>query len=394
MNRRSALVAITLGLRGVAGFAQRRASGEVPGDLLRLAGQCLLVGWRPAGMHPWVAARVADGSLGAVLVTHGNADSVAGLRALERGLQELVPTGGPLLIAADQEGGAVSHLSPPLPRLPPLSVLGAIDDPVLTERAGALQGRLLRDVGVNLDLAPVLDVCTDPNNGVIAGRVFGGDAAKTARHGVAFVRGLAAGGAHQCAKHFPGHGGTHADSHVELPRVGASADALRAVDLVPFRAVAATVSAMMVAHVVYEGIDREFPASLSSRCVSELLRDDVGFRGVAITDDLEMTPIRAAWGVADAAVRSIAAGNDLVTVAHSPMLADEARVALARRALADEAFYARLTEAAGRVRALRESIRPAVPDADAARGLAALFAEVRRRAPRRTQPQHDPTLRR
>lgn len=393
MHRRSVLAALTLGLHSAAGLGQRRAPepAALPDELLALAGQCMLVGWRTRGMHPWVARRVAEGGLGAVIVTRANAPTPAALLALTTELNALVPAGaGPLIVSADQEGGAVSHLSPPLARFPSLTTLGAVDDVGLTARVAAALGRDLLSVGVTMNLAPVLDVCTDPNNGVVPGRVFGGDPEKVARHGEAFVRALQAAGVLACAKHFPGHGGTRDDSHHVLPRVASTVESLRRVELVPFLPVAETVAAVMVAHVVYEGVDRDFPATLSARCSTELLREVAGVRGLAVTDDLEMTPIRVTWGVDHAAVRAMAAGNDLVTVSHSPTQAELARQAMARRASVDDAFRARLTQAAGRVRALRARIVPpeAAPTAEP---LAALLAEVRARSPRRSATYRDPT---
>ena len=393
MHRRTALTALTLGLHSVAGFGQRRPAEPPPppADLLALAGQCLLVGWRSRGVNPWVARRIAEGALGAVILTASNAPTVEGLRSLTASLNALVPAGSPpLVIATDQEGGAVSHLSPPLARFPSLTTLGAIDDVTLTTRVATALALSLLDAGVTMNLAPVLDVCTDPHNGVVPGRVFGSDAAKVARHGEAFVGALQAAGVLACAKHFPGHGGTREDSHQVLPRVAATVESLRALELVPFVSVAGSVAAVMVAHVVYEGVDRDLPASLSSRCSTELLRDVAGMRGVAVTDDLEMLPIRQTWGIAGAAVRAMAAGNDLITVSHSPSQAELARQAMARRAAEDEAFRTRLTQAAERVGALRSRIvanEGRAPSED----LAALFAEVRSRAGRRATVYRDPT---
>ncbi|MDB4928694.1 MAG: Beta-hexosaminidase, partial [Myxococcaceae bacterium] len=346
MHRRTALTALTLGLHSAATFAQRRPTPPLPPappELLAMAGRCLLIGWRARGVNPWAARRIAEGGLGAVMLTRDNAPTLAALRAITTELNALVPGGAPpLIVASDQEGGAVSHLSPPLVRLPSFTTLGAIDDVALTARVGAALGRSLLDAGVTMNLAPVLDVSTHPMNGVVPGRVFGGDPAKVARHGEAFVRALQAAGVLACAKHFPGHGGTREDSHQVLPHVAATVESLRRVELVPFVAVASTAAAVMLAHVVYDGVDRDFPASLSARCATELLRDVAGMRGVAVTDDLEMLPIRSSWGVAAAAVRAIAAGNDLATVAHTPSEAELARQAIARRAEVDEVFRARL----------------------------------------------------
>jgi beta-N-acetylhexosaminidase len=393
MHRRTALTALTLGLHSAATFGQRRAAEPpAPPELLAMAGRCLLVGWRARGVNPWAARRIAEGGLGAVILTRANAPTAAALRALTTELNALLPAGAPpLVVASDQEGGAVSHLSPPLVRLPSFTTLGAIDDVALTARVGAALGRSLLDAGVTMNLAPVLDVSTHPSNGVVPGRVFGRDPDKVARHGEAFVRALQAAGVLACAKHFPGHGGTREDSHQVLPHVAATVESLRRVELVPFAAVASSAAAVMIAHVVYDGVDRDFPASLSARCATELLRDVAGMRGVAVTDDLEMTPIRTTWGVPAAAVRAIAAGSDLATVAHSPAEAENARQAIARRAAVDEAFRARLTQADERVRALRA--RVVVPESPGpAEDVVTLLREVHARSPRRAAVFRDPTL--
>ena len=343
-------------------------------------------------MNNWVARRIAEGALGAVILTRDNAPTGAALRALTAALNALVPAGAPpLLIATDQEGGSVSHLSPPLAQFPSFTTLGAIDDVALTARVATALGQSLFSAGVTMNLAPVLDVCSDRYNGVVPGRVFGTEPGKVARHGEAFVRALQAAGVLACAKHFPGHGGTRADSHLVLPRVAATVESLSRVELVPFVAVANTVAAVMVAHVVYEGVDRDFPASLSVRCSTDLLRDVAGMRGLAITDDLEMTPIREAWGVAAGAVLAMAAGNDLLTVSHSPTQADLARLALARRASIDESFRARLVQAAERVQTLRSRIT-APESPPPLENYAALLAEVNARSPRRALVTRDPTL--
>ena len=382
MNRRTALATLALGLHGAAAYAQRAPEAPLDAELLRSAGRCLLAGWRTRGVHPWAAARLAEDALGGVIVTRSTAPALPALQALTSQLRSCV-------VAADQEGGAVSHLSPPLVRMPPLTVFGAIDDEALTRRAGQWASRLLEQAGVNMMLGPVLDVSGDANNGVIAGRVFGGDAAKTARHGAAYVEGAHATSVRTCVKHFPGHGATHEDSHVTLPHAPRTVDELRAADLLPFAAVNGRTDAVMVAHVIYDGVDREFPATLSRRCATELLRETLGFRGVAVSDDLEMAPVRDAWGVGAAAVRAMSAGCDLLTIAHTPGLAEEARQALARRAADDSVFRDRLHEAEARI---RETLRGARVATDVPSGtLGEFIAEVMRRAPRRAEVHRDPT---
>lgn len=392
-------------------LALPRAAGAIPrtgaappvsavsAELLRLAGRCVLAGWRGPQMPSALAARIAEGALGGVLVARENLAGPGSLARLAAAVQALVPAGtSPVLVAADQEGGVVSHLSPYLPVMPSQAVLGAIDDVALTARVAAALGRGLREAGINFNLAPVLDVRTNRANTVVLGRVFGNEPAVVARHGVAFVGGLTDAGVLCCAKHFPGHGDTQGDSHAGLPRVAHGAERLAAVEMVPFAAVATTVPAVMLAHVVYAGVEASMPASLSRAHATGLLRDRLGFRGVAVTDDLEMRAIRLRWGVVEGALRAMRAGCDLLTVAHSVGLAGEVVRLLARTAAVDDAFRARLQEAAGRVDAMRAGLAGAgLPVRAQPEPVAALLQEVQSRAAARGSAQRrerDPTLRR
>jgi beta-N-acetylhexosaminidase len=325
-----------------------------------------------------------------VILARENFRSPRELSALITELRRLTPPGAPgALIAADQEGGPVSHLSPAVPWTPSLTTLGAIDDLALTARVAAVLGGHLRALGVTFDLAPVLDVRTNGANMVVFGRVFGRDPQLVARHGRAFIESLTARGVLACAKHFPGHGDTREDSHARLPRLPHGRERLDRVELVPFREVAAVAPAVMLAHIVFDGIAPREPATLSPAHYA-LLRGPVGFQGVAVTDDLEMAPIRVGVGVAVAAERAVAAGADLVTIAHTPGFARSASLRLASRAARDPAFRARLEEAAGRVRALRTRAAE-MPAAPSGESVTALLREVAARTPRPARRYRDPT---
>ncbi len=268
------------------------------------------------------------------------------------------PADAPLLVAVDQEGGRVARLGAPVLALPPMRVLGRIDDVALTERAGRVLGRQLAALGFNMDFAPVLDVDTNPDNPIIGDRSFGRDADTVTRHGLAFAAGLEAGGVLGCGKHFPGHGDTDLDSHLALPRLRHDRARLDAVELSPFRAARGRIPALMTAHVIFDALDPGVPATLSRRVVTELLREEMGFDGLVISDDLEMAAVREHWGVAEAGVRAIAAGCDALLVCSKPALLEETHAALVARAREDEAFAARLTEAAARGVALRRRMPP------------------------------------
>jgi beta-N-acetylhexosaminidase len=196
-----------------------------------------------------------------------------------------------------------------------MAVLGRSGDIELARRFAAALARELRAVGVTLDYAPVLDIHTNPKNPIIGDRALAERPEVVAALGAAIVRELQAAGVAACGKHFPGHGDTSVDSHLELPLVEHPPDRIRRVELVPFRAaIDAGVAFIMTAHVFIPSLDEEHPATLSPRVVQALLREEIGFPGVILSDDLEMKAIAATTGVADAAVQAVAAGCDGVLI--------------------------------------------------------------------------------
>jgi beta-N-acetylhexosaminidase len=245
-------------------------------------------------------------------------------------------------------------------------------------------GAQLAALGINVDFAPVLDVDTNPDNPVIGDRSFGRDAETVITHALAFARGLAARGVASCGKHFPGHGDTDLDSHLALPRIAHDRARLDAVELAPFRAARGLVPSIMTAHVVFDALDPGVPATLSRRVITGLLREELGYDGVIVSDDLEMKAVFDRWGVAESAVRAIEAGCDLLLVCSRLELVEEAAEALVARASTDPSFAHRLTEAAARVDRLRAQVpsRPRTGDALARMlgdpDVAALEAELAR----------------
>jgi beta-N-acetylhexosaminidase len=219
----------------------------------------------------------------------------------------------PAWVGIDQEGGRVARLRSPFTVWPPMAMLGRSDDPTLAKRfAGALAAELSA-VGVSLDYAPVLDINTNPKNPVIGDRALGDTPETVAKLGRVIIEELQRSGVAACGKHFPGHGDTATDSHLELPIVEHPPDRLRAVEFVPFKAaIEAGVAFIMTAHVLVTSIDDSRPATLSPRIVTDLLRDELGFNGVIVSDDLEMKAITASYTPAEAAVTAIAAGCDAV----------------------------------------------------------------------------------
>jgi beta-N-acetylhexosaminidase len=335
-------------------------------------GQLLWIGFDGPTVPAGVRARLDAGLAGAAILFKRNLVStpVAGggavpqevcdldaLIALTGDLHRAGPDGTPALVAIDHEGGLVQRVRAPATQWPPMlshDGLPVGEDEGVAEAVGRAIGNELRALGIDVDFAPVLDVHTNPANPVIGERAFGRDAASVARRGLAFARGLDAAGVIACGKHFPGHGDTDTDSHLELPRIEHAWDRLEQVELAPFRAAAAAdLPMIMTAHVVFAALDRDHPATLSEAVVTGLLRGKLGYRGIVVSDDLDMRAITSHFGPDHAAIAAIRAGCDVLLLCrdeHNQLLAQEA---LIREAERDAGFRARVGEAATRVRALK-----------------------------------------
>jgi beta-N-acetylhexosaminidase len=322
------------------------------GSVERLAATCLLPGFRgpgvPAALRPWL-----ERGIGGVVLFGSNIESRSQLRELTTELRAARPG---LLVMTDEEGGDVTRLEAAEGSSYPGNLaLGRVDEVALTERVARSIAAELADVGVNVDLAPVADVNTNPQNPVIGVRSFGSDAELAARHVAAFVRGLQGAGVAACAKHFPGHGDTNQDSHLELPSTS-----LREAALVPFRAaVAAGVRSVMTAHIRVVGLD-DAPATLSPRVLG-ILRDELGFEGAILSDAVEMRAI--ALPPEEAAVQALVAGVDGVMLGAVLGLDELERM---HRALVDLVPEERLAEAAARIEAVALEPVDGGPDREAA----------------------------
>jgi beta-N-acetylhexosaminidase len=336
------------------------------GDLERDALACILPGFEGPVAPEWVRRRLAEG-LGGVVLFGWNVESPEQLRDLNAVLR----SESDVLVAIDEEGGDVTRLEVATgSSYPGNAALGAVDDVDLTERVAASIGADLAEVGVNLNLAPVADVNTNPLNPVIGTRSFGADGDLVARHVAASVRGLQRAGVAACAKHFPGHGDTAQDSHHELPVV----ESLQAAALLPFQAaIDAGVQAIMTAHIVVRSVGAT-PATMNRAVLHDLLREELDFDGLVLTDALEMRAISATVGVEEGAVQALEAGADALCLGHN--LFDDA-VRSVRDALVEAVRSGRLTEsrvaeAARRVRraaiwASRERVHGGRVDQDVGR---------------------------
>ena len=331
--------------------------------------RCLLPGFIGTEAPEWVLRRAAEG-LGGVCLYARNITSPDQLATLCRQLHAENPG---LIVSIDEEGGDVTRLEAATGSSYPGNLaLGAAGDVDLTRSVARAIGLELARAGVDLDLAPDADVNSNPSNPVIGVRSFGSEPGAVAAQTAAWVEGLQSAGVAACVKHFPGHGDTSVDSHIALPVVGADP---RAGALQPFEAaIAAGVQAVMSAHIVAPSLDR-VPATVSRAIMTGLLRDELSFRGLAVTDGLEM---KAIADISEGAVQALAAGCDLLCIGGG--LADEDIVAELHRVIVAAVSADRLHEAAGRIDALARwrAAQPAPAEApDREVGLAAARKALR-----------------
>ncbi|MEF9521996.1 glycoside hydrolase family 3 protein [Streptomyces sp. RB13] len=327
------------------------SSSKHSSELRRLALSVLQPGFVGTEAPDWVLRDIGDGLASVVLFSRNivSTEQVARLTA------QLRAENPDLIVAIDEEAGDVTRIESATGSSRPGNfALGTVDDPALTEAVAADLGRQLRAAGVSLDYAPSADVNSNPDNPIIGVRSFGSDPEVVARHTTAWIRGLQSSGVAACAKHFPGHGDVAVDSHHDLPAYTAGRDEIAAQALPPFRAaVAAGVRAVMSGHLLVPAHDPELPATLSRRILHDLLREELGFDGLVVSDAIEMGAVTRRYGIDGATVKAVGAGVDAICVGGES--AEEATVALLVKALTaavtgGELPEERLAGAAGRVR--------------------------------------------
>jgi beta-N-acetylhexosaminidase len=323
-------------------------------DLEDLVGERLMIGLPGPRLRPEDAALFRDTRAAGLILYRRNFESPSQLMALVSGLEAALERR--LLVATDHEGGRVIMMGGGVTVFPDNLAVGAAGEEAFAYRQGRVEARELRRLGVDLNLGPVLDVLTErysPNIGI---RSYGKDPALVARYGTARIRGMAQGGLAACAKHFPGKGHSPLDAHLALPRIESTWDEMHAVHLVPFhQAIAAGVACVMTSHPVYPNLDPSgVPATFSRLIVTEYLKGQVGFRGVVVSDDLEMGAVTESCPIGQAAVRAAAAGHDLLLVCHTEAAQRTAATALTEAYRASDLPRRELEAAAERVRRLRE----------------------------------------
>ncbi|HEU4374150.1 MAG TPA: beta-N-acetylhexosaminidase [Telluria sp.] len=295
-------------------------------DSRKIAGQLIMVRVPGTELDAATAAFLKANSVRGVCLFRQNMTEAAQLSRLTAGLRAAM--GADALIALDQEGGAVVR-STWVPAPPSAMALGAADDVELARSVGAAVARAVKALGFNWNFAPVLDLNNNPHNPVIAERSFGADPQRATELAMAWMAGSESEGVACCVKHFPGHGDTSVDSHRDLPTVDKPLAELAQFEFAPFRLAAGHAPAMMTAHIVYPTLDAEFPATMSRRILTGLLRDEWQYRGVIITDAMDMHAIAHRYGAGHAAVNALVAGADMVMALGTAEIQEESIAAIA-----------------------------------------------------------------
>jgi beta-N-acetylhexosaminidase len=333
-------------------------------ESVRRVGQRFMIGFEGLEASPDVKELIRGFGVGHVILFARNIEGPEQVAGLSRELQETARDAGhdvPLLIAVDQEGGRVARMGPPWTVWPPQRALGRIgsEDMAraedLARRMGAALAAECASAGIKCDFAPNMDVDTNPDNPIIGNRSFGDDPERVGRLGAAMIQGLQGGGVIASAKHFPGHGDTSVDSHLDLPVVEQSRSRLMDVEIRPFRrAVAADVATVMMAHVLFPELDPELPASLSPAIVDAILRRDLGYKGVVFTDDLEMKAVADRFTPDKSAVLAMQAGCDIVPVCLTHDAQVTAMEGTIRAVEAGDVAYKAMDDSLQRIRAMKE----------------------------------------
>lgn len=323
-------------------------------------GQLLFIGIRGKALTQDETEFIVKNNIGGVILFARNIESPEQVHALCTQIQATrhkMRDKLPLFIGVDQEGGRVARMKAPFTQWPPLIHVGKLDSTSVAFKFAFNMGAELRAVGINLDFAPCVDVYTNPANTVIGDRALSSDPEAVAKLASALVRGYIKSGVIPCAKHYPGHGNTIADSHDELPIEDIDLERLRSVELVPFKKVfRARLDMVMTAHIKFPKIDPEWPVTMSEIFIKKMLREELRYKQLVITDDLDMRALAAHYPVEEIAVRSFEAGCDILLYCNK---FDHPQVAIdsLQKALKDHRISAKqIDESFNRVVALKKDV--------------------------------------
>jgi len=316
-------------------------------------GQLLVCGFDGLKPSDEIKGLIKDYNIGGVILFSRNIKDPAQTARLCNSLQEISKT--PLFICVDQEGGKVSRLPKPFTQFAGNAAIGKSNSVKLAYAFGEITAKELKAVGINANFAPVLDVNTNPDNPIINERAFSNNPNSVSRFGLAVIAGLQDNGVIACCKHFPGHGDTSLDSHYQMPVVEHSIERLNEIELLPFKHAAENdVAAIMTAHVLYKGLDEKYPATLSKKIIHDLLRKEMGFKGLVITDDLEMKAISDNYAIGEAAIGALSAGADIILVCKDHERQKEVRDAVLRAVKDNIITEKRIDESIERIMAVKK----------------------------------------
>lgn len=329
-------------------------------EIRELVGELIVAGFDGTTINHHAKRLITDHRVKNIILFKRNVESAHQVTELNESLQELARESGhelPLIICTDQENGIVRRVAPGVPGLPGNMAVGATGNPNHAYEVGKLTAKQLLSMGINMDLAPVLDVNNNAANPVIGVRSYGENPDDVAAFGAAMVEGLQESGVIACGKHFPGHGDTSVDSHLALPEIAHPRERLETVELKPFiKAMEVGVDVIMTAHVVFSSIEpKNIPATLSKTVLTDFLRAELGYQGVITTDCLEMNAISETIGVAEGAVQALLAGADFLMISHRLDRQEAAIEAVVQAVLEGRVSEEHLRTAAARVRNLRET---------------------------------------
>ena len=331
-------------------------------ELKLLLGQCLSVGFDGPVIPAEYEKLVKEYKIGNALLFKRNVKSYEQLRDLCQNLTRLIlnETGHVPFIMSDEECGGVSRIGHIAAPTPCAMATGATGDPENAYMLGKITGEELRACGINMAIGPVLDCYSNPDNIVIGNRSFGADPQQVSEFGLAYKRGLEESGVFPCAKHFPGHGDTAVDSHLAVPVVEKSEEDFRKTELVSFKAaIDEGIEAIMTAHVMLPAVDPErVPSTVSKKIMTGLLREELGFEGLLLTDGMEMNAVMNLYGIEDACRRALDAGCDICLVCHSAQQAASTMEYLGKAVENGTLDRAVIEERAARVLHWKEKIKP------------------------------------
>lgn len=319
-------------------------------------GQMVIAGLEGYSLDVNSRKMIEEHLVGGIIIFGKNVESSDQLLALINSIKEANSKNRiPIFISVDEEGGSVSRMPKEIKKLPTSGKIGQLNDKELSYNIGSILGEELKMFGFNMDFAPVLDINSNPKNPVIGDRAFGADFKIVSDLGVQTMKGIQSEGVISVVKHFPGHGDTSVDSHIGLPTIDHDLERLKDFELMPFKeAIENDADAVMVAHILLTNIDPKYPSSLSKTIITDLLRKDLGFEGVVVSDDMTMGAIVENYEIGDAAIKAINAGSDIILVAHgfenSLTVINSIKEALTKGTLSEE----RLNESIYRILKLKE----------------------------------------